>query len=89
MVTIDIEEEKKEISQKVKKELEGLRHVITGIVNLHLVINEFPSSNKDLALVSSFDSVEALEAYQIHPEHVRISGYVKTVTCDRACIDYR
>ena len=51
-------------------------------------INELASSNKDIALISSFETVEALNAYQIHPDHVKAGSFVKTVTCDRACFDY-
>lgn len=46
------------------------------------------SSNKDIALLSSFESVEALNAYQIHPDHVKAGAYIKEVTCNRACFDY-
>ncbi len=82
-------EERKEAGLKIKESLEGICDKITGIVSVKLVINELSSSNKDLALISSFESSDALNAYQVHPEHVKAVAYIKSVTCDRACIDYK
>jgi len=58
------------------------------VIALQVCINEMDSSNKDIALISSFESVDALNAYQVHPAHVAAAGFVRTVTCDRACFDY-
>jgi len=44
--------------------------------------------NYDYILVSEFDSLEQLTAYQKHPAHVEAAGYVKSVTCNRTCFDY-
>lgn len=41
----------------------------------------------DMVLLTEFDSLECLSAYKIHPDHVAISEYVKTVRTDRAVVD--
>ncbi|MCL2839458.1 MAG: Dabb family protein [Defluviitaleaceae bacterium] len=75
-------------AKKVKLELEALKHTIKGIIQITVHINLLPSSNKDLVLDSVFESEEALAAYQVHPEHKRVSAFVGTVTQNRACVDY-
>ena len=42
----------------------------------------------DMVLVTVFDDLESLGAYKIHPDHVKISEYVKTAHTARAVIDY-
>lgn len=33
-------------------------------------------------------TAEALKTYQTHPDHVAAGGYVRSVTCNRSCMDY-
>ncbi len=81
-------EEKAEAGQKIKEKLEAVGKLVPGVVSLEVRINELDSSNRDVALLSSFESVEALGAYQVHPEHVNAGSYIKTVTCNRTCFDF-
>ena len=82
------EQERKEAAAAVKEKLEAVKDKVDGVISLEVVINELSSSNKDIGLISSFESVEALNAYQTHPAHVEASAYVKSVTCNRSCLDY-
>ena len=82
------EKERREAGQKMKELLESLIDVVEGVIELKVVINEFGSSNRDIALISSFESAEALKGYQVHPGHVAAGKFVRSVTCDRACLDY-
>ncbi len=81
-------EEKEQAALTIKEKLEAVGKLVPGVVSLEVKINELESSNRDVALLSSFESVEALSAYQVHPEHVKAGGYIKTVTCDRTCFDF-
>ena len=81
-------EEKKKAAQTIKEKLEAVKKLVPGVVSLEVRINELESSNRDVALISSFESVEALQGYQVHPEHVKAAGYVRSVTCDRTCFDF-
>lgn len=81
-------EEKAEAGQKIKEKLEAVGKLVPGVVSLEVRMNELDSSNRDVALLSSFESVEALGAYQVHPEHVNAGSYIKTVTCNRTCFDF-
>lgn len=85
----DLNEEKRaEAGQKIKELLEGLKHKVPGVVDLKVVINEMGSSNRDVALISTFENKESLKGYQTHPEHVAAGQYIRSVTCERACLDY-
>lgn len=43
--------------------------------------------NWDALLVGDYDSVEALDAYRVHPEHLAAVEYVRSVTTDRVSVD--
>ncbi|WP_394923943.1 Dabb family protein [uncultured Robinsoniella sp.] len=81
-------EEKKEAGMKMKSILEPLKDVIPGVISLQVVQNELDSSNRDIALIGEYESVEALNNYTVHPAHVEAGKFVRSVTCNRACLDF-
>lgn len=80
--------EKSEAAGKMASLLEPIRELVPGAVEIQVIQNELPSSNREVALVSTFETAETLAAYQSHPAHVEAGKYVRSVTCDRACMDY-
>lgn len=80
--------ERKEAAARIREKLMAVREAAEGIISLEVVTEGLPSGNKDLGLISVFESAEALEAYQQHPAHVEAACYIKEVTCDRVCLDY-
>lgn len=42
----------------------------------------------DISLYSRFDSMEALEAYRVHPEHQKVAELIQSLTSERAVVDY-
>ena len=42
----------------------------------------------DVILVSEHDDNEALEGYQAHPAHKEAGAFIRSVTNDRATVDY-
>jgi heme-degrading monooxygenase HmoA len=82
-------EENRKNAEAMKKELENLKNLIDGIVSIEVLTNPIDTSDSDLLLDSVFESEEALKAYTIHPEHVRVgTNFVKPVTRNRKCIDF-
>lgn len=81
-------EERDEAGNKIKELLEAVGKIVPGVVSLEVLINQLESSNRDVALISRFESVEALNAYQVHPEHVKAGNYVGSVTTNRTCFDF-
>lgn len=81
-------EEKKELSLKIKNGLEGLKNKIDGIVDIKVYIDLLDSSNGDLMLDSAFVDENALKAYQINPEHLKVAEIVRASVCSRKCVDF-
>lgn len=42
----------------------------------------------DIALTATFDSLEDLETYRTHPEHVKVAEYIKEASVRIASVDY-
>ncbi len=82
-------EEKVTIKQEIKEGLEGLKGKVPGIVDIKVNINGLESSNADLMLDSTFETVEALKGYSVHPEHVAVAdSKVRPYTKIRSCLDF-
>jgi len=74
-------------AQIIKEGLERLVGIVDGLrkAEVHLNLND---DKFNVCLVSEFDSKEQLEAYQTHPEHMKVREFVKKVRTDRAVVDY-
>ena len=81
--------EEKEAALQIKNKLEDVAKQVEGVASLEVVINDMESSNKDIALISKFETEEALKAYQVSPAHVEAGSYIRTVTNGRSCFDYK
>lgn len=55
-----------------------------------VVINsqKAPENNYTIALVCEFETIDDLNAYQVHPEHIKFGSFIAEVRESRACIDY-
>lgn len=81
-------EENQKNAEIMKRELENLKNLIEGTVSIQVFTNPIITSDADLLLDCVFDNEEALKAYIIHPEHVRVgTNYVKPIVKNRKCID--
>lgn len=75
---------------EARKRLLALKGLVPSLRKIDVVFNDSNASsdNHDVALITEFDDLEGLQAYAIHPEHVKVGGYIKTVMEARSCIDY-
>lgn len=82
-------EEKKEALNKFEAKLLALKNFIPELkhidVGQHYLID---SPSFDLCLITHFESVEGLEIYKVHPEHLKVVDFVKEITTDRAAVDF-
>jgi len=80
---------KEENAAKMIKMLSDLKGIVPGLVSIEAG-RDFSNSDKsfDVALYSEFKTKEALDAYQIHPEHLKVKDFVSSVVSDRAVVDY-
>ena len=80
---------KKELASQLKSALEGLHGKIAEIQVLEVGINYNPADTaSDVSLYSEFKSQADLDAYQKHPEHLKVVELVKKVTMERRVSDY-
>jgi hypothetical protein len=42
----------------------------------------------DFGLVSSFDDLDALQRYQVHPEHQKVVSHVKAISLSVVAVDF-
>ena len=81
---------KDEIITQMRVQLSLLPALIPEIRSLSVVRNENPTDkNMDVALITSFDSLEDLSVYVTHPEHVKVGEFIASVVCARSAIDYQ
>ena len=75
--------------EEMRRRFAGLMGVIPGLLTceIHADILHTPDS-VDVVLYSEFESMAALEAYQPHPAHKEIIGFLKDVRTERRVIDY-
>ncbi len=66
----------------MKGKIPQLRHLEAGIDVLH------SERSYDLALVTKFDSLDDMKAYQAHPVHVEVSKYMISVRDSSVTVDY-
>ncbi|HBV84373.1 MAG: Dabb family protein [Lachnospiraceae bacterium] len=81
--------QKTQVKEDIKAGLEALYGKISGLIDIKVQINQLSSSNADVMLDSTFESVEALKGYAVHPEHVAVAdGKVRPYTKTRVCMDF-
>ena len=80
---------REENAKKLKESLEDLKDRIEDIKAIEVGIN-FNSSPTafDVVLYSEFSDMEGLNAYQNHPEHLKIVDFVGEIRSERAVVDY-
>lgn len=80
--------EKADIMHRFKTAIEALPATIPFIRDIHVELNENAAETWDICLDSSFDTLDDIKAYSIHPAHVAAAGILKEAKENRACVDY-
>lgn len=73
-----------------KDQLLALTSKIDFIRNMEIGINDADAdeTNYTLSLTCDFDSLEDLNQYAVHPEHLKVAAFISRVRTSRACVDY-
>ena|SRR5690554_1555766 len=75
--------------ERIARDLESLAGRIPEIISIRVVRNVVnPGQNFDAAVIADFENADALRAYIAHPDHVEASAFLKSVTIQRACVDF-
>ena len=73
----------------IRDKLLGLRGRIPGLVRLEVGLDFSATPNSaDVALVTEFESRDALAAYQAHPEHRAVAAFVAEAAAERRLVDF-
>ena len=73
---------------EIKSGLLGLIDKVSVLKSIEVGLNTNPAEQYDIALTTTFDSMEDLEIYAKHPDHVAVGKIVREVLEARSCVDY-
>ena len=82
--------QKPALAVELKKRLEALPSRVPGILALEVGLNVVEGeTSRDVVLVSTFDSLATLKAYNEHPAHQEVVAFVKQVVEERRAVDFQ
>ena len=83
------EENKKANMIQAKQMLENLMGAVPSLKSIDVGMN-FAKEERamDLSIITSFANKEDLEAYAVHPEHLKVVDFIKTVVEYSKVVDY-
>lgn len=73
----------KDMLLALKGKIDVLRHMEVGIND-----TDADETNYTLSLTCDFDSLDDLQIYQQHPEHLKAGSFIGRVKTQRSCVDY-
>ena len=77
------------VRNKIKKALLVLKDKISEIKYMQVGENyELNAASYDIGLITHFESLDDLEAYRIHPEHLKVIELIKANTIEKAAVDF-
>lgn len=88
-IKADSEDEKKGNLNSLKEALEKLPSLISEIKSYEVGLNISESkSASDLCLISEFASIDDLDTYRNHPEHLKVIELISSLKGRTAVVDY-
>ena len=82
------EENKEETMKRAKELLLSLVPVISEIKSMRIYFDiSGTDMSADVMLDTEFASVEDLKVYAVHPEHLKVADFVKSVVVSRVVLD--
>ena len=82
------EENKEANKQKAREILLALPAIIPEIKKMNVYFDALgKEAAMDVMLEVEFDNAEALATYAVHPEHLKVSGFIRSVIESRVVLD--
>jgi hypothetical protein len=89
IVFFKLKDSSAESVERTAKVLRGLEGKVEQLRSLEIGLDVIHSARSyDIALVATFDSLEDLQGYQIHPEHQKVIQYMNEVRENSVAVDY-
>jgi hypothetical protein len=83
------ESEKQNVIGSIEDALLGLLGKIDELKFIEVGVNyELASKSYDVCLVTHFETVEHLDSYRIHPEHLQVAELIGQHAVERAAVDF-
>lgn len=78
-----------EVLQETKNVLMNMKGKIPELLDIEVGIDVVRSERSfDVALITTFESLDTMNAYQVNPIHVEVGKYIATVRESSAAVDY-
>lgn len=75
--------------QTLRQSFESMRGRIPGLLHLEIGVDQSHVEYAcDVVLYSEFESAQALAAYAVHPEHLRVKAEIGDMRIARHQVDY-
>jgi hypothetical protein len=81
-IDLDVREEHVALLRRLRHVVPQVQSLSVGFDTLHL------SRSYDTGLVAVFVDREGLEAYTVHPEHVKVAAFGRTISEHVASVDF-
>ncbi|QPC80661.1 Dabb family protein [Phototrophicus methaneseepsis] len=89
VVMFRFKEDKEATAEELKRRLLALPPQIDVIKGFEVGINLVASARAyDLVLISDFESLKDMQAYQVHPAHQEVGKYTSQVSESIVAVDY-
>ena len=90
IVTFQFKEENKKANMiQAKQMLENLMGAVPTLRSIDVGVN-FSTEERamDMSIITVFESKEGLNAYAVHPEHLKVVDFIKSVVEYSKVVDY-
>ena len=89
IVLFKLKDESAESIEKARNILRDMEGKIPELKGIEVGVDVTHSDRSyNLALMTKFDSLESLEAYQINPLHVGVSKYMVSISASIVAVDF-
>ena len=85
----DSESEKQDVISSIEDALLGLSDKIAELKSIEVGVNyELATKSYDICLMTHFETVDELDIYRVHPEHLKVAELIGKHAVDRASVDF-
>lgn len=81
--------EKQNVICSIEDALLGLSGKINELKYIEVGVNyELAAKSFDVCLITHFESLDGLEVYRVHPEHLKVVELISQHVVERAAVDF-
>jgi hypothetical protein len=83
------DKEKQNVIAKIEEALLELGDLIDDLKRIEVGVNyDLDAKSFDICLISHFETLEGLDRYRIHPEHLKVADLIGQHAIERAAVDF-